>query len=293
MAARQPQYSTKQIANALGSSESSVKRWCDNDVIPAVRTVGGHRRIALDGLRQFLDSTGRELVAPYVLGLPKLDIGRTVDIPGGIEPSRIAFRKAMADGDEDACREILQERLDAGWTRSRAADFLITDAMHGIGQAWDCKELDIYQERRGCDISIRLINELRRGLAPLRDDAPVAIGGSPEGDHYQLPSAMVDLTLRELGWNAVSLGHNLPWDSFIQASHDYQPSIMWLSVSHISDASSLVLHQNRLADNLGEDVSLLVGGRAINDAIRPRLQYTAFCESMQHLNELAAMMRIN
>ena len=42
---------------------------------------------------------------------------------------------------------------------------MITDAMHGIGDAWDCNDVDVYQERRACEICLRLIYELRSELA--------------------------------------------------------------------------------------------------------------------------------
>ena len=47
------QLTTRQVAEALSVSESSVKRWCDQGAIPTIRTVGGHRRIPLDGLLRF------------------------------------------------------------------------------------------------------------------------------------------------------------------------------------------------------------------------------------------------
>lgn len=289
MAARQPQYSPKQIAEALRASESSIKRWCDQGVIPTIRTVGGHRRITLDGLQQFVKSTGRAIPNPQVLGLPILVPSRDTKIPGSDAPDHQRFRTALAAGEENVCRQILTSRIDAGWMRSEAAEDLITDAMRGLGEAWMCNEVDTYQERRGCDISIRLINELRASLPALRQDAPVAIGGSPSGDAYQLPTALVELSLREIGWNAVSLGYNLPMDSFVQAAHDYSPNMVWLSISHIENPATFVAQQNRLAEQLGEDVTLLIGGRALTDAIRPKLRYTAHCDGLRHLVELASM----
>jgi methanogenic corrinoid protein MtbC1 len=163
--------------------------------------------------------------------------------------------------------------------------------MHGFGQAWDCDQLDAYQERRGCDICIRLINELRGDLPPISDNAAVAIGGTPEGDPYQLPTALVELSLREAGWNAVSLGSNLPTDSFLQAILDYQPQLVWLSVSTISDIASFITEQNRLADHISDDISLLVGGRALSPDLRPELRYTAHCDGLRNLVDLASMIR--
>ena len=66
----------KQVARAIQVSESSVKRWCDKGAIPTRYTAGGHRRIPLSGLMQFLRATKHELIAPEVIGLPATS-GRT------------------------------------------------------------------------------------------------------------------------------------------------------------------------------------------------------------------------
>lgn len=215
-----------------------------------------------------------------------------MNIQGSDLPASRSFREALASGNEERCRQITQELIERGATRSEAAELLITDAMHGLGRAWEGKELDIYQERRGCDIAMRLIYELRSSL-PLPDaEAPIAIGGAPEGDPYQLPTALVELSLREVGWNATNLGSNLPMDSFGQAAHDYAPELVWMSVSSVQEPDMFVAAQNQLAASLGEDVPLLIGGRALSDQLRPRLSYTAHCDSLRHLVDLAAIMRL-
>ena len=37
-------FSPKQIGNALGVSEASIKRWVDKGKIDCVKTTGGHRK---------------------------------------------------------------------------------------------------------------------------------------------------------------------------------------------------------------------------------------------------------
>lgn len=293
MAARQTQFSPRQIAQALQASESSVKRWCDQGAIPTIRTLGGHRRITVDGLREFLQSSGRTVLAPQILGLPSLRCPDHLSVPDNLEPDQAAFRQALARGEEDQCREILQRRVSRHGSRGESAEYLISDAMHGLGEAWGCKEIDPYQERRACDLCIRLINELRAELPPIGPDAPVAVGGTPSGDPYQLPTALVELSLREVGWNATSLGNNLPFTSFLQAIADHSPAMVWLSVSSIANPATFVAEQNRLAAELGDDVPLLMGGRALTDEIRPQLSYTAHCDSIRQLIDLAAMMRLS
>ena len=185
---------------------------------------------------------------------------------------------------------LLDDRIALGWTRAEAAEDLIADAMRGMGDAWDCGELEVYQERRSCTICARLIHNLREGLDGIPAEAPVAIGAAPESDPYQLPTALVELALRESGWNAVNLGNDLPLASLIQAVHDYRPKVVWLSVTSVDDPSRFIREQNKLADALGDDVSLIVGGRALDDRLRPKLRYTAHCDSLRHLIELASIL---
>ncbi|MCO8124428.1 helix-turn-helix domain-containing protein [Stieleria sp. TO1_6] len=293
------EYSPKQVATSLQVSESSIKRWCDQGVIPTVRTVGGHRRITLSGLRQFLRSTNRTLADPQVLGIDDLELSvaskpavRHPPVRGeGREPAQQAFRAALAVGDEDRCLQLLEERLSLGWTRAEAAEDLIADALRGQGDAWGCGELAVYQERRSCTICARLIQVLRAGLDNLPAAAPVAIGAAPESDPYQIPTALVELVLRESGWNAINLGNDVPLDSLAEAVIDYSPKLVWLSVTSVVDPERLIREQNKLADSLDDQVSMIVGGRALDDSLRPKLRYTAYCDSLRHLIELAAILK--
>ena len=68
--------SPKQVARAIGVSESTLKRWCDSGLISMTKTAGGHRRIEIEAVVRFLRQSGRELVAPELLGLP-VTAGRT------------------------------------------------------------------------------------------------------------------------------------------------------------------------------------------------------------------------
>ncbi|MFU7558706.1 helix-turn-helix domain-containing protein [Roseiconus sp. JC912] len=299
MGSNRVQFSPKEVAQSLRVSESSVKRWCDKGAIPTMRTVGGHRRITLTALREFLRSTSRTLVDPDVLGIDETELtlasppaARRPSIPGeGREPTQQEFRAALACGDETKCMQLLANRISQGWGRAEAAEDLITDAMRGIGDAWNCGDISIYQERRSCTICHRLIQRLREGLPEVTSDACVAIGASPASDPYQLPTAMVELALLENGWNAVNLGNNLPSDALIQAVQDYQPTLVWLSVTSVNDSVEFVREENQLANALGDNTSLIVGGRALDDELRPKLRYTAYCDSLRHLVELASVLR--
>jgi excisionase family DNA binding protein len=289
LSSNQPHFSPKQVAASLDVSESSIKRWCDRGTIPTIKTSGGHRRISLDGLHDFLQATERDIVNPDALGFTLVPGRRQTKVPGSRHPTQAAFREALSRGDEQKCSQLKDEWRADGWSLSETADDLITDALYGIGMAWQCSELDIYQERVACGICLRLINEMKRELPAPSKSAPVAIGGTLSGDLYEVPSALVDLTLAERGWRSTNLGVNLPFQSFVQATADHSPALVWLSVSVVKDEDEFVSIQNLLANSLSDDVSLIVGGQALNDKIRPKLRYTAHCDSIGHLASLASM----
>src|SRR5215203_2961037 len=55
---------TKELAEALGASESSMRRWTDSGAIRTSRTVGGHRRIPLSEAIRFVRETRATIVRP-------------------------------------------------------------------------------------------------------------------------------------------------------------------------------------------------------------------------------------
>lgn len=273
----------KQVSRAIQVSESSVKRWCDKGIIPTQYTAGGHRRIALSELIEFLRSSKHQLVRPEVLGLPSTT-GQTVWV---IDRAAEQVTEALLKGDEEQCRQIILDLYLAEHCISSICDLVIAKAFSNIGDRWECGKAEVYQERYGCEVSLRVLHELRTLIPNPPADAPVAIGGTPEGDQYSLPTTMVELVLRDSKWNAVSLGTNLPFATLRAAILQHRPRIFWLSVSHIIDDQNFIREYTELYDEFGLDVGFVVGGRGMTESIRRQIQYSAFCDNVRHLESFA------
>ncbi len=279
------QLTTKQVAVALQVSESSVKRWCDRGAIPTTRTLGGHRRIPLAELLTFLETSNRQVVVP----LPQLETGiasweKSLVSPGDL---RERFGQAIIRGDEDECRKILVESYTRSKDFAALADKFIGNTFHEVGQLWDCGVVEVYQERRGCEVCSRVLYELRRLVPKAPPNAPVALGGSPVMDQYTLPSQLVELVLRECGWSATNLGANLPLESLLAAIVKHRPKMVWISVSHLTDEEAFINEYAQFFAAKPDDVLVVLGGRALTDSIRPRLSYTGFCDNMVQLSAFA------
>lgn len=77
-------------------------------------------------------------------------------------------------------------------------------------------------------------------------EAPVAFGAALEGDPYTLPTAMVEITLPEAGWQAMSYGIGHPAETLCAAIRDGRPRLFWLSVSAVRSEAELLQQYHRI-----------------------------------------------
>lgn len=284
-------FSPKELAQAIGASQSSVKRWADSGEIEVTRTAGGHRKIHISEVIRFLRSRQTPLVAPHILGLPR-DLASpqlendpaTGDAPG----RRLAeFLKA---GKAAECTRLLLSLFLSGTSIADMGDTLIREAMAEVGELWRHEtDRGIYLEHRATQICTHICFTLKslakRGHGPW----PLALGGAPENDPYQLPSLLVAASLTEIGFEAIDLGADTPLRSLKKAVIDLKPQLVWLSLSTetAKDPASQIRELCELTRSQG--AALLIGGRASGNLSLPNeIEGLDHCRT---LNELTAFAR--
>lgn len=287
MASGQALVSPKQAARAIGVSESSLKRWCDSGLLQSIRTAGGHRKISVGEVIRFANENGTRLVAPEEFSL---SIIRKNPRSAALDcHERLA--KSLLNGNENAAQQILIDLFLANRSISSLCDEVIAPAFHEIGERWSCRATGIYQERRACEILLGTLVELRR-LLPSVSERRLAIGGTISGDHYEIPSAMAELVLRSVGFDARNLGTSIPIEDLMSAVTDLRPQLLWVSVSHLDDDRVFIEGFQKLSSTCARiGTSLVVGGRVLHEDLRRRLSYSAFCDTMMHLETFARSLK--
>ena len=279
-------FSPKQVALAVGASESSVKRWCDRGILRSIRTGGGHRRVPLAGVLDFVRAENRVLVRPTELGLPAA-VERT---QASLELTE-EFKQLLATGDNAGCRRIVLSLYLSNRSLAEICDTTLAPAMAALGEGWCNESLDVFEERRGCELALQLVFELRALLVQPPENAPTAMGGTVAGDPYCLPTRMVELALLENGWQTVSLGCGVPLRSLTKAVEEHKPRLFWLSVSALADRQLFAKQYRELFEACGHDTALVVGGRGLDDELRAQMQYSAYCENLQRLETFVRAIR--
>ncbi len=278
---------TKQVAKAIGISESSLKRWCDAEKIPSIRTAGNHRRLRLTDIVQLVRSGDLELQNPESLGLPA-NSGKG---KWCLDRGQSELHSAITAGNGDAINQIIFDLFLSGITIAKICDKVITPVLHGIGEEWQTGEVSVYQERLGTNLISRTFYRLQQTMPRPIHSAPLAIGGSIEGDPYTIPTLMAESVLHEVGFHATSLGSNVPLESLALAVCDKRPRIMWLSLSKISDTKRFIGEYEKFYEKASQYAAVAVGGRALNDEIRQQMQATAFCNNMVEFANFAKALR--
>jgi excisionase family DNA binding protein len=245
--------SPRELADALGVSESSLKRWVDAGKIVAFRTEGGHRRIAVDEAVRFIRDTRAPIARPDLLGLPDLAVTQRATLTGSA-----SFLDLLLEGDVDGARGFLLARYLAGSSVAELADGPIKDAMHTLGELWRHEDAGVFIEHRGTDACIQAIAYLR-SLIAAPANAPLALGAGLEDDPYIIPPFLASMVTSVAGLRSINLGPDTPLSALQEAAQHYRPRLIWLSASSpVNSARARAI--SRWLGSL-RDTAVVVGGR--------------------------------
>lgn len=217
--------SPKDLAEALGVSESSLKRWTDAGKIRATRTEGGHRRIRLDEALRFIRSTGTPVVRPELLDMPEVATALQDNVAA---PDTLFDR--LRRGDARGVRGWILARYLGGMSLADLCDGPIRTAMYDLGELWRHSAEGIFIEHRATDLCLQALAHVRATYDPPAD-APLALGAGPEDDPYLLPSFMAAAVIAAAGVRAVNLGPDTPLSALETAYDELRPSLVWISAT--------------------------------------------------------------
>ncbi len=275
-------FTPKQVALALGVSESSVKRWCDSGRLRSGRTAGGHRKLPLSSVVQLIRETGQELADPSALGMVAVSARRRPDQVVG------ELFTALLTGDEQACRELILGLYQQGAKIVELGDELIGPAQRQIGEGWHVGELSVHQERRACEVLMTVLHELRRWIPPAPAEASLALTVTPEQDFAEVPIRLVELVLLSRGWRTVMAGSALPLTEIAGAIKHRKPHLVCLSATHLENPEGFVEQHNQMVIDRGYGVPVIVGGQAFSKEQADDIRCELFAAGLVDLDKWLA-----
>lgn len=279
-------FSPRELADAIGVSESSVKRWVDAGELHAARTAGGHRRIPLSEAVRFIRARQLSVVDPGVLGLA--DVTRL--------PPHLAVAPVTADllvqllqgRQADQARALVVSAYLRGEPLAPLCDRAVRGAMEAVGELWRYDRRGIFVEHRAVDLFVQAFSQIRALIPPSAPDAPAAVGGALAGDLYLLPSLMASAVLADMGFAVTNLGPDTPADVLADAALERRARIVWLAVSSSPEPEVLQRAVTILSERLAPiGAEVVVGGRGVEGVVLPSLPNLHVHRRMHDLVALA------
>ncbi len=285
--------SPRELAEGIGVSESSVKRWVDDGHLEAAKTAGGHRRISVQEAARYVRERSIPLLRPDVLGLAELTALAGVDsLSLHSDEAAARFFEYLRAGAEAEARGLLFSLFLDGWSVAEIVDGPLRAAMARIGELWTKEPSGVFWEHRATQIAIQSLGRLR-SLLKVSDEAAFTIGGAASGDPYILPSMAVAAVLEGEGLRAVNLGAETPAETLALGIEDLDAKLAWLSVS-------VAVNPRRLRDDVlrllpaleARGTPLVVGGVHAKKLGLPKRELLYIGGSMAELEALVKGMKL-
>jgi methanogenic corrinoid protein MtbC1 len=138
-------------------------------------------------------------------------------------------------------------------------DQLVMPLMTEVGERWHNGSLRVAQEHLATSLIRSFLGGLRNtGSVP--EGAPEIVVATPAGTRHEFGALMVSVLAAADGWRVTYLGADLPAEEITAAVRNKGAKALALSIVYPTDDPLLVRELKRLCSQLGQEVSLLVGG---------------------------------
>ena len=260
--------SPRDLAVAIGMSESSLKRWVDRGLLESTRTAGGHRRIRVKEAVRFIRDRQLVVSAPEKLGLSGPVTAAFTERTA--TPTEDSLYKSFVDyleaGEGDRAEALLLHRFLSGESIAELGDLIIRPAMEELGHG-PHGPAEIVKEHRATQICLQSIEQMRV-MSSFDEPEFRAVGGGSAGNAYLLPTLLAAGVVEECGGRAINLGANTParalrCEALPTDGRDGNVDFVWLSISEPINSDE----ERRAIVDLVEDcirggVHFMLGGRS-------------------------------
>jgi len=140
-------------------------------------------------------------------------------------------------------------------------EHLLTPLLTRIGERWKTGELRPVHEHMTSSV-IRSLTYILRNNNPCSADAPRMIVSTPIGQLHELGALLAAIMAELSGWQVTYLGANLPAEEIAAGVKYTNACVLTISLSFATDDHIVPKELRRLKKLIGNDVALIVGGRA-------------------------------
>ena len=277
------QYLISTVSKRSGVKSDLVRAWERRyQAVTPTRTAGGHRvyndqDIARLKLLHKATTNGHSisLIALFSLSDLKTLLKEECDTSSTPLPQALNSKRNQSHITEDYIEKcyasvlafdarLLESHFENAIVELGSEAFiehLLTPLLTKIGKSWQEGELRPVHEHMASSV-IRSLSYILRNNSPSPANAPRMIVTTPRGQLHELGAMLAAIMAEFSGWQVTYLGADLPAEEIAIAVKYVDAQALTLSLSFASEDHLVNKELRRLKKLIGNDVALIVGGRA-------------------------------
>jgi excisionase family DNA binding protein len=276
--------STQEVADMLHVTETTIKRWADETILPCVRTPGGHRKFLLTEIVRYAERYGYTIGGSHP---PALTGKQLEQLELGVHTrnyARIAgvFREEALQADRDGMLKLFLYLYKQQIPFTVIVDEVVRPAFEVIGAEWEEGRLEVNQEHAASQATMESLILLSSELHRKGPNGLSALCACPEGEFHEIGLRGLAYSLECEGWRVHYIGANTPVEtltSFIQVT---RPNLVCLSVTTGRHRGELVEKLKRLASLVHSyDGKMIFGGYYAAKLNEKDIKYDHIARSIQ------------
>lgn len=254
--------STRDVAGLMKVTETTIKRWSADGMLPCIKTPGGHRRYRMPDVLRFAEERR------YPLS------GITLPASAGIDAQRLEFGvykkdfRAVAEllvdrapkGDRTAILEVLTYLVKHQVALATIGDEVIRPALAEIGRLWTEGRLQIDEEHAASQAILEAVIRLFPDLPRRSDNGRTAVCACAEGNHHEIGLRILCYALESEGWSVHYLGADTPFDTLRSHVASARPDLLCLSITSGEPETALAKLRELGALSRSVGTACLIGG---------------------------------
>jgi excisionase family DNA binding protein len=233
---------TKEVAALMNVTETTIKRWADAGELTCVKTLGGHRKFAMQEVIQFSEQHSYPITGVLSAEMEPGDrdmLEFSLQTKNYRKISEILLDEAL-HGERKRLMELLSYLLKHGIAMSTIGDEIIRPAMVEIGEMWISGKLKINEEHIASHALLEAIIRLSPELYRKPANGLTAVCACAEDEYHEIGLRILSYVLESQGWKVHYLGANTPFDTLRELFKVMKPDLLCLSYTLKSPAAQFI-----------------------------------------------------
>ena len=255
--------STREVADLLTVTDTTIKRWTNSGRLKCVKTLGGHRKYLLSEVENFANENNISItgVTTPLRKDQREQLGFALYSKNMDKAADIVMEEAL-QGDREGSFESLMYLTKNRMKLADIVDNVIKPAMEKIGYMWETKKLDVKDEHLATDTIKTALSRLVAYLPHQKEKNIKVLLACSEGETHDLGLQALAYELELSGYSIQYLGADTPLKSIVKAVKKEKPDYIFISacVPSISDDNFISGFKSLPKAAKGINAKLVAGG---------------------------------